>query len=65
MTNGTETTKKPLLLKATANTVSKTRVDVEKIRVNNEKQMEKAQRHIEELKDADREIVYKNGNGGH
>ena len=28
-----------------------------------EKQMEKAQRHIEELKDADREIVYKNGNG--
>jgi hypothetical protein len=30
-----------------------------------EKQMEKAQRHIEELKDADREIVYKNGNGDH
>ena len=28
-----------------------------------EKQMEKAQRHIEQLKDADREIVYKNGNG--
>ena len=30
------------------------------------KQMEKAQQHIEDLKDADREIVYKNGNGeGH
>ena len=30
------------------------------------KQMEKAQKHIEDLKDADREIVYKNGNGeGH
>ena len=30
------------------------------------KQMEKAQSHIEALKDADREIVYKNGNGeGH
>ena len=28
-------------------------------------QMEKAQSHIEKLKDADREIVYKNGNGGH
>ena len=29
-------------------------------------QMEKAQQHIEDLKDADREIVYKNGNGdGH
>ena len=27
------------------------------------KQMEKAQGHIEALKDADREIVYKNGNG--
>jgi hypothetical protein len=27
------------------------------------KQMEKAQANIEELKDADREIVYKNGNG--
>ena len=27
------------------------------------KQMEKAQKHIEDLKDADREIVYKNGNG--
>jgi hypothetical protein len=27
------------------------------------KQMEKAQNHIEALKDADREIVYKNGNG--
>ena len=26
-------------------------------------QMEKAQTHIEKLKDADREIVYKNGNG--
>ena len=26
-------------------------------------QMEKAQSHIEKLKDADREIVYKNGNG--
>ena len=26
-------------------------------------QMEKAQAHIEKLKDADREIVYKNGNG--
>ena len=26
-------------------------------------QMEKAQEHIEKLKDADREIVYKNGNG--
>ena len=26
-------------------------------------QMEKAQQHIEDLKDADREIVYKNGNG--
>ena len=30
------------------------------------KQMEKAQDSIEKLKDADREIVYKNGNGeGH
>ena len=30
------------------------------------KQMERAQKHIEDLKDADREIVYKNGNGeGH
>ena len=29
------------------------------------KQMEKAQKHIEDLKDADREIVYKNGNGTH
>ena len=29
------------------------------------KQMEKAQRNIEALKDADREIVYKNGNGDH
>ena len=29
------------------------------------KQMEKAQQHIEDLKDADREIVYKNGNGTH
>ena len=28
-------------------------------------QMEKAQSHIEKLKDADREIVYKNGNGNH
>ena len=28
-------------------------------------QMEKAQTHIEKLKDADREIVYKNGNGTH
>ena len=28
-----------------------------------EKQMEKAQASIEKLKDADREIVYKNGNG--
>ena len=28
-------------------------------------QMEKAQRNIEKLKDADREIVYKNGNGTH
>jgi hypothetical protein len=28
------------------------------------KQMEKAQANIEALKDADREIVYKNGNGG-
>ena len=27
------------------------------------KQMEKAQTNIEALKDADREIVYKNGNG--
>jgi hypothetical protein len=27
------------------------------------KQMEKAQLNIEKLKDADREIVYKNGNG--
>ena len=27
------------------------------------KQMEKAQSNIEALKDADREIVYKNGNG--
>jgi septation ring formation regulator EzrA len=27
------------------------------------KQMEKAQANIEALKDADREIVYKNGNG--
>jgi hypothetical protein len=26
-------------------------------------QMEKAQSNIEKLKDADREIVYKNGNG--
>ena len=26
-------------------------------------QMEKAQQNIEKLKDADREIVYKNGNG--
>ena len=29
------------------------------------KQMEKAQNNIEALKDADREIVYKNGNGDH
>ena len=29
------------------------------------KQMEKAQSNIEKLKDADREIVYKNGNGEH
>ena len=29
------------------------------------KQMEKALESIEKLKDADREIVYKNGNGGH
>ena len=29
------------------------------------KQMEKAQANIEALKDADREIVYKNGNGTH
>ena len=29
------------------------------------KQMEKAQENIEALKDADREIVYKNGNGKH
>ena len=29
------------------------------------KQMEKAQTNIEALKDADREIVYKNGNGDH
>ena len=28
-------------------------------------QMEKAQENIEKLKDADREIVYKNGNGDH
>ena len=28
-------------------------------------QMEKAQMNIEKLKDADREIVYKNGNGDH
>ena len=28
-------------------------------------QMEKAQQNIEKLKDADREIVYKNGNGKH
>ena len=28
-------------------------------------QMEKAQRNIEKLKDADREIVYQNGNGTH
>ena len=28
-------------------------------------QMEKAQTNIEKLKDADREIVYKNGNGDH
>ena len=27
------------------------------------KQLEKAQENIEKLKDADREIVYKNGNG--
>jgi len=27
------------------------------------KQMEKAQSNIEKLKDADRDIVYKNGNG--
>ena len=27
------------------------------------KQMEKAQNNIEKLKDADRDIVYKNGNG--
>jgi hypothetical protein len=29
------------------------------------KQMEKAQENIEKLKDADREIVYQNGNGKH
>ena len=29
------------------------------------KQMEKALESIEKLKDADREIVYKNGNGDH
>ena len=29
------------------------------------KQLEKAQENIEKLKDADREIVYKNGNGTH
>ena len=28
-------------------------------------QMNKAQENIEKLKDADREIVYKNGNGNH
>mgnify|MGYP003313664747 CR=1 FL=1 len=28
-----------------------------------QEQMEKAQRNIDKLKDADREIVYKNGNG--
>ena len=28
-----------------------------------QKQMEKAQQNIDKLKDADREIVYKNGNG--
>jgi chaperonin cofactor prefoldin len=28
-----------------------------------QEQMEKAQQNIDKLKDADREIVYKNGNG--
>ena len=28
-----------------------------------QKQMEKAQQNIDKLKDADRDIVYKNGNG--
>ena len=42
--------------------------DMANNRVNIEflkEQMEKAQSNIEKLKDADREIVYKNGNGDH
>ena len=41
--------------------MSNNRVNIEFLK----EQMEKAQSNIEKLKDADREIVYKNGNGEH
>jgi hypothetical protein len=41
--------------------MSNNRVNIEFLK----EQMEKAQSNIEKLKDADREIVYKNGNGDH
>jgi len=41
--------------------MSNNRVNIEFLK----EQMEKAQLNIEKLKDADREIVYKNGNGDH
>ena len=41
--------------------MSNNRVNIEFLK----EQMEKAQSNIEKLKDADRDIVYKNGNGDH
>ena len=41
--------------------MSNNRINIEFLK----EQMEKAQSSIEKLKDADREIVYKNGNGDH
>ena len=41
--------------------MSNNRINIEFLK----EQMEKAQNSIEKLKDADREIVYKNGNGDH
>ena len=41
--------------------MSNNRINIEFLK----EQMEKAQSNIEKLKDADREIVYKNGNGDH
>ena len=48
MTNKTDTPKKTLPLRATVNTVTKTRVDVAKIRTNNEKQTDKENRRNEQ-----------------